>query len=195
MKIVDVYKLTYWYLTLKPDGGLTLRRWVSEPLADSDQIEDITAVDGRTERCCNGSVRSRPTTARASSASSSCGTSEKTPDTVGTLRHIRSNGNMYTSPRNGVSWQLRADALKSTEIYLRGHDDTVATNQSPAQFGACRFAQPDNNGEGFPHGFEVEVIGPPSSRRVITHLTPVIDRRDTIAVASDQTLVSFFSGI
>jgi len=51
---------------------------------------------------------------------------------------------------------------------------SVATNASASKFGVGRLSPRVNTGSGFPHGFEVRVVGTKKSRQIFSHLTVVL---------------------
>ena len=69
----------------------------------------------------------------------------------------------------------------------------MATNYARRSVGVARFGLLDNNaggGDGFPHGFEVQIVGPTSARQVLVHLVVVSARlHGQLAWSDIQTVV------
>lgn len=179
--LVDVHRWVHYYLTPEGAGpqpgcahGLNLVRFLSEPMADAEQVAAIPVAD-------RAEVLQHLRTA--------------TPDAGGTVRdpvrlvwnrapaageslfqEILSNGSLTSSPSTGT-WKVRSAEGPSRGILSYRHH-SVATNfcrfdgeQSAA--GVARWCMPSFVGMGFPHGFEVKVGGPSSGRKVAVNLVLV----------------------
>src|SRR5690606_33797617 len=80
--------------------------------------------------------------------------------------------NAPQSPRS-TTWEIeRADEMSDAGLLFYRHH-SVATNYAQANQGVCRFGLRNDTGTGFPHGFELQIVGPASARQVLTHLTTV----------------------
>ncbi|MCA8941824.1 MAG: hypothetical protein KDB80_04625, partial [Planctomycetes bacterium] len=197
---IDVYKFAYWFLTEKTQAGasasanLTLRQWVSEPLADGGQVDEIADATDRLE--VTRKLRQLP-------VDYSAGTEPvellwlrgEDPSLTGTLRHIDADGVVFSVPRDELGdgkWHLMPDKLKSSDTFLLAYDAGIATNDSPSRFGVGRFGAIDED-LGFPHGFEVQIVGPPASRRALVHLVVMVVRGSEVPVGSDQSAITQFS--
>lgn len=202
--IVDVHRWVYYYLAAtdggpQPDraGGLNLLRVVSEPLADAGSVDRIANATDRAEVLLH-LVRATPDVDGVVHAPVEVVWARGgDPGVPGVLRQIQAtDGNLSIDPIPGserpVPWRvLRRHATGHGILAHRGH--SVATNFSPAGFGIGRFgilAGPAPGVPGFPHGFEVQVVGPSSARQVLLHLVLVsTNRRGRTAWSDLQTVV------
>lgn len=177
--MVDVYRWVYYYLTPEDGGptagvpiGLNIVRVISEPLADANGIDRITNATDKAEVL----VHLRDGTPDASGVRHTpCNVvwvRGAMPNVVGTLRQIRnSSGTLVTSPETGrySPWRIeRAESTVRGLLSYRHH--SVATNFARSSFGVGRYGIPTNTNGGFPHGFEVQVVGPSSARQILLHL-------------------------
>ena len=64
------------------------------------------------------------------------------------------------------------------------------TNYAPANFGVGAFSVLDNSGDGYPHGFEVQIIGPSSGRQVLLHLIVVSNLPGLLAGSNQKLIIS-----
>jgi type II secretory pathway pseudopilin PulG len=179
---VDVYRLEFWYLT--PDGqgpregapdGLNLSRWVSEPLADSVQIDRIADPAEREAVCRHLREATPGTDGRMRDPVSVVWHVGEDPDTAGTFLSIREDGTLENSPPAGrpASWEIHGDIRLSDPDILVYRHHSVATNFARPVMGVGRFGLKSPDGDGFPHGFEVQVIGPSAARQILLHLSLV----------------------
>lgn len=68
---------------------------------------------------------------------------------------------------------------------------SVATNASPPKYGVGRLSPRLNTGSGFPHGFEIRVVGTAKSRQVFSHLTVVLRKgRERYYADLDSAIVT-----
>lgn len=179
--LVDVHRWVHYYLTPEGAGprpgfahGLNLVRFLSEPMADAEQVAAIPTAD-RAEVLqhlhaatpdAEGAVRDPVRLVW-----------NRTPVAgEGLFREIQGNGSLSTSPSTGT-WKVRSAEGPPRGILSYRHH-SVATNfcrfdgeQSAA--GVARWCQPSFDGMGFPHGFEVKVGGPSSGRKVAVNLVLV----------------------
>lgn len=186
---LDVYRVYAYYLRLDGDGlvpgeatGLNLSRFVSEPLVDGKQVDAITDADDLID------VLSLLSSGRTSVAQATpvrpplvvAWLLGEDPSVAGTLRQIDTTSFSLSltplAPRSS-SWTLLRDVGRSSDgmLYLRHH--SVATNWSQPAYGVGRFSVVSNSGQGFPHGFEVQVIGPSAARQVLLRLIVVSTNR------------------
>ena len=179
---VDVYRLEFWYLAVDGLGpregapdGLNLARWVSEPLADSVQIDRITDPAEREAVLRHLREASPGTDGRIRDAVSVVWHVGEDPSTVGTFQSIREDGTLETSPPAGrpATWEIEGDTRLSDPDILVYRHHSVATNFARSVMGVGRFGLVSSDGDGFPHGFEVQVIGPSAARQILLHLSLV----------------------
>ena len=198
---IDVYRVVCYYLAIEDAGpqpnsavGLNLCRFVSEPLADGKQIDripdpadQIEVLEHLRDGTPGADGRTFPPVAvvwRLGDA----------PATVGTLRQIDGLGALVTSPiaPRGPGWELLPDVRQSSNGLLSYRMHSIATNFAPAamrvgQFGVV--SNTANGGAGFPHGFEVQLIGPASARQVLLLFSVVsTNRGGTAAHAMIQAI-------
>ena len=94
------------------------------------------------------------------------------PTLPGTLRHIQKTGTLAGTPQppRSTPWKLLRDPAWSVDGMLHYRHYSLATNHAPGGWGVSRFAVPTQTGSGFPHGFEVQLIGPSSARQLLVRL-------------------------
>ena len=67
---------------------------------------------------------------------------------------------------------------------------SVATNYARRTMGVGRFGIVDNTGEGFPHGFEVQITGSSAARQALVHIVLVsTNLKGQVAVSDIQTVI------
>jgi hypothetical protein len=183
---VDVYRFAAVYLKNKEPGspldrpdGLDLVLFRSEPMADWSQVSEIVdpIEQGRlvTALRDDRGVRLLIDTRR---------------DIADAFARIDTSGTIDPNPPSLV---IKANPVKGRmSLFPQGHL-SVATNAAPKNHGVGRLSPRLNTGSGFPHGFEVRIIGTPNSRRIYGHLTVALRKRqdrfyadlDSVAVARD----------
>lgn len=92
--------------------------------------------------------------------------------TADTLRSITDTGDLADSPPDDrTAWRLlRRPDLATVELFKK-NNLSVATNHAPDRFGVSRFALRDDTGIGFPHGFEIQIAGAGSARKILVNLS------------------------
>jgi type II secretory pathway pseudopilin PulG len=197
---VDIYRIERYYLTAVNGGprrgspdGLNLAHWVSEPLADGNQIDRITNGVERTEMLLHLLQRTPDTAGVVHDQVSLVWAGYLPIQDLGTLREIDAGGALLTSPspaRGGTEWRIRPELRLCDADMLVYRHHSVATNFAQNGTGVGRFSVPTAVNLGFPHGFEVQIIGPPSARQILLHLTVVsTNRNGQRAYADLQTIV------
>ena len=183
---VDIYRLVYFYLSLDGSGpqqgspdGLNLVRWVSEPLADAAQVDAISDPVDQAEVLLHLLNQTPDVDGQVHDAVDVVYEVGGDLTLAPTLRQISSVGSLSNSPISGrpSPWNLLGDnRLSSTGLlYYRHH--SIATNFAPAVMGVGRFGITELTGAGFPHGFEVQVVGPSAARQILVHLSLVTTNR------------------
>ncbi|MCR9248325.1 MAG: hypothetical protein NXI31_25130 [bacterium] len=178
--LVDVLRWVYIYLTPEDGGprggsplGLNLIRVVGEPVIDAVSIDAITDPTDQAEVLLHlvnatpdaGGVTHEPVQIVWRRGDM--------PSVVGTIRQIDpSDGSLSDTPlvATGRSTPFeieRRDDTVTGMLYYRHH--SVATNYSQPSFGVATFGVPSNSGDGFPHGLEIQIVGPSSARQVLLH--------------------------
>jgi len=181
---IDVYRLYAYYLRQDGDGlvpgsstGLNLARFAGEPMVDGKQIDAI--ADPTDRRDVQRLLKLGRTTSDLVSQPNPIHTVAEVvwrlgenPATVGTLRQIDSSFNLSNTPLppRAATWRIKLDASRSHDglVFYRHH--SVATNWSPPAYGVGQFSRMDASGDGFPHGFEVQLIGPAAARQLLIRL-------------------------
>jgi len=171
---VDVYRFVAVYLKNKgldsplqrPDG-LNLILFRSEPLVDRGQVEAVSDLAER-RRLLLALKQERgvrlllDTRAGITSALGVI-------DTFGDI-----------DPNPPYPYEIK-EATKLGRKALFSLDNlSIATNASPKQYGVARFAPRLMTGSGFPHGFEVRIIGSASARQILAHLTLALRKAEDI---------------
>ncbi|MBL9076815.1 MAG: prepilin-type N-terminal cleavage/methylation domain-containing protein [Planctomycetes bacterium] len=197
--LIDVYRWVYYYLTPVDGGpqagrptGLDLVRVVSEPLADAGAIDRITDATDLEEVLIHLQTATADADGIVHDACDVVWQRGGDPAVTGTLRQIDgSAGTLEDDPFGGRPdpWRvLRADEGVPGQLEYRHH--SVATNFSQASFGVGRYGIVSTSGSGFPHGFEVQVVGPSSARQVLLHLVvSSTNRRGRPAWSNVQVVV------
>lgn len=177
--LVDVYRWVYYYLTVEGDGpsagnpiGLNLVQVLSEPLVDGASIDRITDAADQEEVLLH-LVQATPDANGVTHAPAEVvWLRGDLPSVSGTLRQIDPlDGSMTATPLlpRPDPWRvLREEENIRGLLSYRHH--SVATNFAQGSFGVGRFGLEDPADGGFPHGLEVQVIGPSSARQVHLHL-------------------------
>lgn len=176
--LVDVCRWVYYYLTPEEGGpdpanpiGLNIVRIVSEPLADAAAVDRISDPDDQEEvlvHLLNGTPDANGETHPPCEIVWQRGAM---PAVVGTIRQIDLDGTLSDSPINGRNdpWDIqRRDPAVRGMLAYRHH--SIASVYSQPSFGVGRYGLLSTAGDGFPHGLEVQVVGPSSARQVLLHL-------------------------
>ena len=102
------------------------------------------------------------------------------PSVVGTFRHIQADGSMDDAPQlpRPNPWRLLRDPTLGSSGMLAYRWHSLASNYSLTNQGVGRFGIVNSVvGNGFPHGLEVQIIGPSAARQVLIHITLVSNNR------------------
>lgn len=179
--LVDVYRWLYYYLTPEEGGpvagssiGLNLVRVISEPIVDGAEIDGITSATDRAEVLRHlraATPDSSGVTHTSCEVVWSLGTD---PNVVGSLREINpADGTLSNTPLAATGrpnpWKIERSQQTVLGLLSYRHH-SVATNYSPATLGVSRYGYRTDTGGGFPHGFEVQIVGPSSARQVLLNL-------------------------
>ncbi len=177
--MVDVYRWIYYYMTPEEGGpapgspiGLNLVRWVSEPLIDAASIDRITDATDQAEVLMHLFSSTPDAEGQRHQPAVVVWRRGGVPSVTGTLRMIDDNdGSLSDTPINGRPdpWNILPSATDVDTLLTYRHH-SVATIYAQANYGVGRFGLVDPAGDGFPHGFEVQVVGPPTSRQTLLHL-------------------------
>ncbi len=197
--LTDVYRWVAFYLTSEGNGpqqgvpyGLNLVRVATEPMADGWQIDRILDPTDQTELLSH----------LVEGTADANGVMNPPVEVVwlrgwlatddGAFRHIEmGSGAMNSIPFGDRPWPWRIQrATPEVTGLLAYRHLSVATNHARRSMGVGRFGRVSNGGSGFPHGFEVQVVGPSASRQVMLHLVLASTvRRGQTAWSDLQTVI------
>lgn len=197
--LVEVYRLVRYYM-VKEDGGpqagrttgLNFCRWVGEPMVDGSQADRILDPVDRAEVLDHMRLATPGVDGVQHPSAELVWLVGKDPAIAGTFRQILPGGMLNgapLAPRN-PTWDVQRDPVRSTDTLLFYNHFSVATNHASAIRGLATFAVMDNTGDGFPHGFEVQIIGPSSGRQVLLHLILVSTRAGLLASSGQKLVVN-----
>ncbi len=203
--IVDVFRLTHYYMSpidggpaTNKRGGLDLVRFVSEPLIDADAIDHISDTTDKAEVLLHFLESSPDVDGVAHAKAEVVWLRTGTPGAVGTLRQIdEDDGTLSNSVIAGSGrpdpWKILPSPAGAQRLlgYRRG---SIASNFDLVAPGISRFAVRDDV-NGFPHGLEIQIIGPTASRQLLLHLVmmdggmrgaPAWSQIQTVIMAHDR---------
>jgi len=203
--LVDVYRLVHYYeapIGSGPAagvrGGIDLVRFVSEPLADAEAIEQIVDLTDRAEVLLHLEAGSADAGGNRHDPVQVVWLRTGAPGAVGTLRQIdESDGSLSNTVLAGTNrpdpWAIKP-ITTGAESLLNYRHASVASNFDLVAPGISRFAVRDDL-NGFPHGFEVQLIGPTASRQLLLHMVlidsamhgaPAWSQMQTVITARDR---------
>lgn len=172
----NIYRIVAWYLTKIPgknhmvdNDAFDLIHWVSEPLVDWDSVDKVTDPAKKLvllDHLYNGTNVGEPTfpypTARL------------------LWRHGQDDwttafnvilADYSTAPPPG-GWKIPVNQDSSQMDGLLSYKRmAIASNVAGGARGVHRYGSWFDAGDGYPHGLEVQIIGPASARQVLLHLT------------------------
>jgi hypothetical protein len=177
--LVDVYRWVYFYLTPESGGpdpshpiGLNIVRIVSEPLINAASIDRITDPVDQAEVLLHLLNATADANGVTHDASEMVWIRGGLPAVSGTFRQIDpSDGSLSSNsiyPRPDPFEVARSDQTATGLLSYRHH--SVASIYSLPVFGVGRYGLIDEGEGGFPHGFEIQVVGPSSARQVLIHM-------------------------
>lgn len=196
--LVDVYRWVYYYLTPVDGGptptravGLDLARVLSEPLADASAIDRITDPDDLAEVLEHLHEATADADGVVHAACEVVWQRGGDPTAVGTFRQIEDT--VFTLSDDPVDgrpdpWVIQRNDADSHGLLAYRHH-SVATIYSQANYGVGRYGWVTTSGSGFPHGLEVQVVGPSSARQVLLHLVVASTSRRGRPAWSDLQVV------
>lgn len=177
--LVDVYRWVYYYLTLEGEGpqpehpiGLNIVRVESEPLIDGAGVDRIEDADDRAEVLLHLLNGTSDANGEAHAPAEVVWVRGGLPSAAGTFRQVDPlDGSLTVTPLlpRPNPWRvLRADPIVRGLLSYRHH--SIATNFAQPSFGVGTFGLRSSSAEGFPHGLEIQVVGPSSARQVHLHM-------------------------
>lgn len=197
--LVDVYRWVHYYQTPEAGGpvsgnpiGLNFVRVLSEPLVDGSAIDNISDLADQAEvllHLLGGTADAFGVTHDPCEVVWLRGSD---PTATGTFRQIDgSDGSLSDTPigTRPDPWSVLRNEPTVNGMLSYRHQ-SVATNYSIPSFGVGKFSVMTTTGAGFPHGFEVQVVGPSSARQVLLHLVLAsTNRRGQVAWSNMQVVI------
>jgi hypothetical protein len=177
--LVNVYRWVRYYLTPEGSGpgpgsmvGLNLVRIDSEPLADGSEVDRISDPADQAEVMSHMVHGTADINGVEHPVVAVVWLRGANPNSVGTFRQIDpSDGALSNNPilPSTLPWMIKRDNPVANGLLAYRHF-SVASNYARASMGIGRFGLVSNSGAGFPHGFEIQIVGPSSARQVLAHL-------------------------
>lgn len=172
----NIYRIVAWYLTKIPgknhlvdNDAFDLIHWVSEPMADWDSVDKVTDPAKKLallDHLYNGTNVSEPgypyPTTRLL-------WKHGMDDWTTAFNVIQSD---YSTAAPVAGWKIPVSQESSQIDGLLDYKRmAVASNSAGPARGVHRYGAWYDSSDGYPHGFEVQIIGPASARQVLLHLT------------------------
>ena len=188
--LLDVYRIVHYYMKKEEGGpspehaiGLNLVRFVSEPLADGDQIDQITDPTDKAEILQHLNSVTADVTGQTYEQVDLVWRRESDPTVVGNIRQIDTSiwdlSDTPLAPRTSPWVFLRDDGKDKSSLGLLYYRNfSIVSNYGRKSWGAIKFGVEDKTGDGFPHGLEVQITGPSSGRLVLINLTIATTNRN-----------------
>lgn len=184
--MVEVYRWVYYYLTPEDGGpdpshpiGLNIVRVIGEPLADGSAVDEITDPTDQAEvllHLVNGTADADGVTHSPVDLVWMRGS---LPSDAGAFRQIdESDGSLSATPLapRDSDWKvLRRDEDVTGLLSYRHH--SIASIYAIPAFGVGRYGILSTADAGWPHGLEVQIVGPSSARQVLLHMVVSSTRR------------------
>ncbi len=196
--MTDVYRWVYYYLTPEDGGptdgepiGLNIVRIESEPMLNAAGVDQISDPADQAEVLLH--LLGGTPDAMGVSRTPCVVVWERgaLPSVAGTLRMIDGTDGSLSAVPIGTRpdpWSvLRSEASVPGLLSYRHH--SVASNFAAANFGVGRYSVSSAASGGFPHGFEVQVVGPSTARQTLIHLVVASTNRRGHWAWSDEQLV------
>ncbi len=167
---LDVYRFTAYFLRktgseFAPGSprGLDLAAWESVPFADWKRFQEV-----------DPSIQSDVLEALYSSQVGRKIDYLWTPgaDFDSAFAEIQGDFTLLAvTPSSKPGWKIPEDPVFTRTAVFERKRISVATNWAQGNYGVGKFSAPSGAGDGYPHGLEIQVIGPASARQVLVHLT------------------------
>lgn len=179
---IPLYRFHVYYLSEQANGpragsadGLDLNHWVSETVADGARVDEIS--DGNHLKEVLLHLRNAATDAdgRAKPRVEVVWHVGGDPAVTSTLRLIEAAGTLAdnSSGPRGPTWKIVEDSRRTGYRLLEQRQLSIATNFAPSRMKVAEFGITDTTGFGFPHGLEVQIVGPSSARKILVRLVVV----------------------
>jgi hypothetical protein len=179
---IDVLRIIHYYMSVAGGGpqagspiGMNMTKFVSEPLVSAEQVDSITDLTDQREVLEHLRDGTADVDGVMHPPANVVWRTAADPSAVGTFRQISATTALVDvpeAPRPSGAWRVLADERLSDDgkLFFRHH--SIATNFAPPVMQIGQFGVLDNSRGpiGFPHGFEVQIIGPASARKVLVRL-------------------------
>ncbi len=167
---LDIYRFTAYFLRKVPTDfkpgsprGLDLAAWVSVPFADWKRFQDL-------DPSIQADVLEALSTPQVGKKIDYLWTPGEDFDSA--FAEIQSGPTLQAiTPSSHPGWKIPSDPAYTRTVTFERKRISVATNWAQKNYGLAKFAILQSTGDGYPHGFEVQIIGPASARQVLVHLT------------------------
>jgi hypothetical protein len=195
---VDLYRFVAYYLrnAIGPalptsQTGLDVVRWVSVPFADAGQVAQI--LDAAHQLRFLTHLKDGTNPADPTKPFVSCkflwafGSDLAAPRC---FQEIQEDGTLQDRTMDVPFFRIPPDLVQTRNDRFWYRNASVATNNVTLNIGVGRFGIVNPSGDGFPHGFEVQVIGPAAARQVLVHLSLLTTHRRGRPAYMDASSVS-----
>ena len=170
----NIYRIVAWYLVEIPGkdsasevAAFDLVHWVSEALVDRDQVDKIVDPLEKDRLLIHLFAGSNP---------------EEPQLPYAPTRHLWKLAANFDAAfaefdENAViqpvpeDFKIPMSPTRSRSQHLGFKRLALSSNVAGSRRGLARFGIQDNTGDGFPHGLEIQLIGPVSARQVLIHMT------------------------
>jgi type II secretory pathway pseudopilin PulG len=177
---IDIFRFVAYYLRRTDGGdpkgsssGLDLVKWVSQPVADLAQVEEVTDPDELKRLFLHFYAGSNPLEPEFPYPPVRYLWKQSEPIATA-FKEILYDGSL--NDLDPASWNIPIDPSRSTLGLLEAKGYGIASNQAGEPRGIAAFGLRDDSSLGFPHGFETQIVGPASARQILLHLTTVSTR-------------------
>ena len=178
---IPVYRFHAYYIIepkkgsqVEAIGAFNFSMWISEALVDGLRIDNITDANDKFEVLRHLGDGTPDVNGEAHDKCRLVWKVGGDPRETGVFRYI----DPLTSPAlfdfaSFTAIQIKPDPEASRMDLLNFRGLGIAANDSAPQAGIAAFSQIDTKGDGFPHGFEVQITGPSSAREILLRMVIV----------------------
>jgi hypothetical protein len=176
--MTDVYQWVLYYLTREnpvttDPVGINLVHWISEPMANANQILAITDPIDQAELLEHLNLGTPDLSGRANEPIDLVWTRGMDPSLSGAFRQIDAASDFVLSdtplPPRTDPFGVRTYRPLHRQGLLTLRHHSVATIHAQTAATACRLGIVNAAGDGFPHAFEIQIVGPSAARQVVVH--------------------------
>ena len=195
----DIHRIVHYYMKAEDGGpvagvpwGLNLARWTSEPLVDASMIDSISVAADKQQVLAHLLTASPDKQGQTHPKVEVVWKLGQDPSTVDTFRQIISGGVLSSTPVSPrpSAWTLLRDSAKSSASMLFSRHHSIASVFAQPSYGVGKFGIVNTTAPQFPHGFEVQMIGPATARQVLLRIAVVsTNRHGHVAHADMQAIM------